>query len=215
MNHGRAVSFGDSVSHDDELRICGDVKGKRVLELGIFPRPTEPHSGVPTSVVPNSVIMAQRGARAISIDPSRDAIAQARAAAAHAEVAVEFHEGDLADLGFLMNSVLDLAVCVHHIDANTDVARLFRQVHRVLRPEAGFVFAVTHPMSAVFDGNDPTARRPYGSTTPTIGEFTMALQRANFTIDVMYELSPLATSPAQSAPIAPTVLVVRARKLGS
>ena len=209
MNHGRAVSFGDSVSNDDELRICGDVKGKRVLELGIFPRLVGDSAS--EGATPNSVVMAQRGARAISIDPSRDAIARARAIASRAEVAVEFHEGDVADLGFLMNSVLDLAVCVHHIDAHTDVARLFRQVHRVLRPEAGFVFAVTHPMSAVFDGNDPMARRPYGATTPTIGEFTMALQRANFSIDVMYELTPLSAPTA----IAPTVLVVRARKLGS
>ena len=85
-----------------------------------------------------------------------------------------------------MNSGIDLALCVHHITFDTYIARLFRQVHRVLRPEAGFVFAVPHPMSAVFDGNDATARRQYGSTTPTIGELTMALQRANFSIDVMH-----------------------------
>jgi ubiquinone/menaquinone biosynthesis C-methylase UbiE len=126
-------------------------------------------------------------------------------------VVVEFHEGDLADLGFLMNAVIDLAVCVHQINSETDIARLFRQVHRVLRPEAGLVFAVTHPMSAVFDNNDPTARRQYGSTTPTIGELTMALQRANFSIDVMHELTPL----HQPRAVAPSTLVVRARKLGS
>jgi hypothetical protein len=66
-------------------------------------------------------------------------------------------------------------------------------------------------MAAVFDGNDATARRQYGSTTPTIGELTMALQRANFSIDVMHELTPL----HQPQAVAPSTLVVRARKLGS
>jgi ubiquinone/menaquinone biosynthesis C-methylase UbiE len=199
VTDGRAISFGSFVDNDNELRMCGDVKGKRVLELGLF------------GSVPNCVAVAKKGARSIAIDPSSDAIQRARQASTHAEVVVEFHEGDLADLGFLMNGVIDLAICVHHIHLDTDIARLFRQVHRVLRPEAGFVFAVTHPMSAVFEGADRTAVRRYGSTTPTVGELTMALQRANFSIDVMHELTPL----HQPNAVAPSTLVVRARKLGN
>lgn len=199
MSTNRFVSFGDGVAGDDELRVCGDVKGKRVIELGVY------------ETVPNSVVMAMRGARSISVDPSRDNIMRARQAATAAEVVVEFHESPIADLGFCMNAVVDLALCVHQIDIDTDIARLFRQVHRVLRPEAGFVFAVRHPMSAVFDGSDTVARRPYGSTSPTIGDYTMSLQRANFTIDVLHELSPRNDPRA----VAPSVLVVRARKLGS
>ena len=199
VTDGRAISYGASVSNDDELRVCGDVRGKRVLELGLF------------GTVPNCVTVAQRGGRSIAIDPSRETVQRARQAARNAEVAVEFHEGELADLGFLMNAAVDLALCVHHIDLNTDIARLFRQVHRVLRPEAGFVFALPHPVATIFDGNDPTARRRYGDASPTIGELTMALQRANFTIDVMHELTPL----HQPNAVVPSTLVVRARKLGS
>jgi ubiquinone/menaquinone biosynthesis C-methylase UbiE len=199
VTDGRAISFGSSVDNDNELRMCGDVKGKRVLELGLF------------GSVPNCVAVAKKGARSIAIDPSREAIQRARQAATNSDVVVEFHEGDLADLGFLMNGVIDIAICVHHIHLDTDIARLFRQVHRVLKPEAGFIFAVTHPMSAVFDGTDRMACRQYGSTTPTVGELTMALQRANFSIDVMHELTPL----HQPNAIAPSTLVVRARKLGN
>lgn len=199
LTNGQTISFGDDVHADDELRVCGDVRGKRALELGLF------------GSVPNSVTMAARGARSIAVDPSHEAIQRARQAAANLDVVVEFHEGDLADLGFIMSGALDLVLCVHNIDLHTDIARLFRQVHRVLRPEAGFVLAVTHPMSAVFDGPDPTARRRYGATTPTIGELTMALQRANFSIDVIHELTPLHRPHA----VAPSTLVVRSRKLGS
>lgn len=199
VTDGRAVSFGASVYNDDELRVCGEVRGKRVLELGLF------------GTVPNSVAMAQRGARSIAIDPSKENVQRARQAARNADVVVEFHEGELADLGFLMNAVVDLAVCVHHITLDTDIARLFRQVHRVLRPEAGFVFALPHPTAMIFDGGDPVARRRYGDSSPTIGDLTMALQRANFTIDVMHELTPL----HQPNAVVPSTLVVRARKLGS
>lgn len=199
VRDGLGISFGADVVDDLELRVCGDVRGKRVLELGIH------------GAVPNCVILARKGARVVSVDPNRDSIQRARHAASEFEVAVEFHETDPADLGALMSTSVDLAVSVHHIDTHTDIARLFRQVHRVLKPEAGFVFAVTHPAAAIFDRNDPTARRAYGSAAPTIGELTMSLQRTNFTIDVMHELTPR----AQPHAVVPSTLVVRARKLGN
>ncbi len=197
---GRAVSFGPNVADDDELRVCGDVRGKRVLELGLY------------GAVPNCISMVERGAaRGLAVDPSLEAIQRGRQAAANLEVIVEFHHAEIADLGFITTGSIDLALCVHHIGYDTDFARIFRQVHRVLKPEAGFALALVHPMSAVFDGADPTARRRYGSTTPTIGEIAMGLQRANFSIEVVHELPP------RNAPhaVAPVVLVIRANKLGS
>lgn len=199
MRDGLGISFGSDVPDDLELRICGDVRGKRVLELGIF------------GASPNCVTLARKGARVTAVDPRRDAIQRARHAATVEEVSVEFHESDLADLGMLMSTTVDLAVCVHQVTVDTDIARLFRQVHRVLRPEAGFVFALGHPAAAIFDSGDTAARRQYGSASPTIGELTMALQRTNFTIDVMHELMPL----SQPRAVVPSTLVVRVRKLGS
>ena len=199
MRDGLGISFGNDVADDLELRICGDVRGKRVLELGIF------------GAMPNCVTLARKGARVTSVDTHRDAIQRARHAAGEFEVNVEFHEGGHADLGMMMSGAADLAVSIHQIDADTDIARLFRQVHRVLKPEAGFIFAIGHPAAAIFDAGDPTARRQYGANTPTIGELTMALQRTNFTIDVMYELMPISRPRA----VVPGTLVIRARKLGS
>ncbi|MEY4372759.1 MAG: hypothetical protein RL219_1528 [Actinomycetota bacterium] len=199
VRDGLGISFGVDVADDLELRVCGDVRGKRALELGIH------------GATPNCVTLARKGARVVSVDPHRDAIQRARHAAAEFDVAIEFHEADPADLGALMSGSVDLAVSVHHIGADTDIARLFRQVHRVLKPEAGFVCALAHPAAAIFDRHDPTARRSYGSSSPTIGELAMALQRTNFTIDVMHELMPL----GQPHAVVPSTLVVRARKLGN
>lgn len=199
MRDGLGISFGNDVPDDLDLRICGDVRGKRVLELGIF------------GAMPNCVTLARKGARVTAVDPRRDAIQRARHAASVEEVSVEFHESDLADLGMLMSTSVDLAVCVHQITVGTDIARLFRQVHRVLKPEAGFIFCLGHPAAAIFDSGDATVKRQYGSASPTIGELTMALQRTNFTIDVMHELMPL----SQPRAVVPSTLVVRVRKLGS
>ncbi|MFM9083979.1 MAG: class I SAM-dependent methyltransferase, partial [Actinomycetota bacterium] len=199
VRDGLGISYGTDVVDDLELRVCGDVRNKRALELGIH------------GATPNGIILARKGARVVTVDPRRDAIQRARHAAAEHEVSVEFHESDPADLGSLMSASVDLAVSVHQITHDTDIARLFRQVHRVLRPEAGFVFAIVHPAAAIFDRNDPTARRRYGDSSPTIGELAMALQRTNFAVDVMHELMPTNRPDA----VVPSTLVVRARKLGS
>ena len=50
-----SIWYGAHVADESELRLCGDVAGKRVIELGI--------SGAPP-VIPNSVVMARAGARA-------------------------------------------------------------------------------------------------------------------------------------------------------
>ena len=144
------IWYGDEVADDSELRLCGDIVGKRVLELGLGSNP-------------NAVAMATRGAKAIALDPSPDRIARLRAAAEAAEVKVECHQGELADLGFATSGSMDLVIASHSIDDVDDLPRLLRQVHRVLRPGAPFVVAMRHPVAAMFYGSDSTAQRPYGA----------------------------------------------------
>ena len=73
--------YGDNVADDGELRLCGDLAGKRVLELGI-------------ASTSNAITMAAGGAKTIAVDPSADKIARLRAAAEVAEVKVECHHGE-------------------------------------------------------------------------------------------------------------------------
>lgn len=196
---GHHVSFGSDVAGDGDLRVCGDIRGKRVMELGVF------------GAVPNSVAFAATGAKTIAVDPSPEQIARLRAAAERADVRIECHTNQLADLGFATSGALDLVLCVHQIGPHDDIPRLFRQVHRVLRPEAALVVATRHPVAAMLDAADPSARRPYGEAAPTVADLVMALQRANFAIDAMHELFPMRDPTA----VAPSTLVIRARKLGS
>lgn len=194
------VWFGNDIADEADLRLVGDVRGKRVLELGLPPGPA------------NSVAMAQAGARAIAVDNSLERIAAGRRAAEVAGVRVEFQQAELFQLGFATSSSLDLVLCVERLTGVDDVDRLLRQVHRVLKPEAAFVAVLEHPAHAMFDGDEPIARRRYGTATHlTIGELCMSLQRSNFALDALYELF------AKSKPraVVPSTLAFRARKLGN
>jgi ubiquinone/menaquinone biosynthesis C-methylase UbiE len=193
-----SIWYGDNVADDSELRLVGDIAGKRVLELGV-------------ASTSNSIAMAAAGAKAIALDPSSERIARVRAAAEAAEVKVECHQGELADLGLHNSGSIDLVIAAHSLANVDDLPRLLRQVHRVLKPGGPFVVAMHHPVAAMFDGADPTARRPYGADGVTFSELYMAFERTNFHFDAMYELN---TRHVRDA-LAPSVLVLRARKEGN
>ena len=126
--HGVAthVSYGPNVPHDGELRLCGDVGGKRALELGIA-----------TEV--NALALAGAGAKAMAVDPSAERIASGRTMAESEGVRIEFHQGDLGDLGFATSGSVDLVVAAGSLDGVDDLPRVLRQVHRILKPEHALV----------------------------------------------------------------------------
>lgn len=92
-----------------------------------------------------------------------------------------------------------------HVD---DLARVLRQVHRVLKPEAPLVISTSHPAYGLA-GPTGAAQR-YGSRVRSIGDWYMALYRSNFRIDSLQELFDT-REPTGSVPC---TLLIRARKLG-
>lgn len=197
------VWLGPDLASDAEYRLCGDVAGRRVLEVGIAPVP----SGHPS----NAIVFAAAGAKVIVVDPSAERIAALRHEATEAEVHLECHEGELAGFGFVTSASVDLVIAAHTVDDIDDLPRLLRQVDRVLRPGAPFVLALAHPVAAMFDGRHAAPARAYGDTARPFAELYLALERANFHVDALYEAAPVTAS----APMYPTVLLVRARKQGS
>jgi len=193
-----AITYGPDVPDESELRLCGDVEAKRIVELGLGPGA-------------NAVVFAGRGAKAMAVDPSAENVTAARREADAADVRVEFHQGELGDLGFATSASVDLVFssgALGHVD---DLSRVFRQVHRVLKPDATFVFSIPHPIAAMLEGGEVVLRKPYWATgTRTVSDVFMALCRANFQVDVMVEPPPTGHANA----LVPAALVIRARKLG-
>jgi SAM-dependent methyltransferase len=188
------ISYGPGIPDDSELRLCGDVHGKRIVELGA--------GGLAAAV------FAARGAKAIALDPDATALDAARARAAELsepgeELRVECHQGDFADLGFATSASVDLVFSAVALGAVDDLARVLRQVHRVLRAGGLFVFSVPHPVTTLMAGSGR-----YGDGARTVSDLFMALVRANFAVEVLAE--PMAAGNGRTPPF----LVVRARKLG-
>ena len=183
------ITFGPGIPTDAELRLCGDLSGgKRALELGV-------------SEWFNSIEFARVGAKAIAVDPSASKIAKMRTRADNAEVSVQCHATDLADLGEITSGTCQVVVAARTLDKVDDLGRVLRQVHRVLEPSMPFVISLVHPFSVVTDA------APYGTTARTISSWFTSLSRANFRVDQIREYG--------TAGNVPSTLLLRARKEGS
>ena len=196
---------------DQELRLLGDLHGKRVLDLGC---------GTGTA----AIAFAQQGAIVIALDATDARLARARARAEDAEVKVEWRVGDLADLAFLRAESIDAAFSESSVAEVDDASRLFRQVQRVLKPNAAFVFSYAHPMSLCVDANG-VVTRSYFDPGPIdverdgdgarihvrdVGDVFTELGRAGFRVDTILEPRPAAPGAR-----VPDIIVWRARKEGA
>ncbi len=221
---GDSISYGPDIPPEAQLRLLGNVEDRRILVLGV---------GAGAEVV----TLARQGARVIGVDPSLNRIEVARGAADAAEVKVELHQADLAELPFVRADSLDSALSVFALAGVDDLDRLFRQVHRVLHPACHLVFSVPHPAYSMVDPDaelPATVTRAYfdrssrpwstgergGHEYPrTVGDLFTSLGRANFRVDMLLEPEPDPSGrrSAQWRPAmqwAPATLIMRARKEG-
>lgn len=216
-----SVSYGPAIPREVDLRLLGDISGTRVLDLGC-------------GAGRNAVALANAGGRVIAVDESADQIGEARAAVDAADVRVELHHAPLAELAFLRADTIDAAICVGALVHVADISRVFRQLHRVLRPEHAAVISVPHPLFAVVDpgADDPLAVRhsafdlePFPSDDPRAGTYARSfgslfteLGRAGFRVDTVLEPAPTQTGGPHWSPAMdriPATLILRARKEGN
>ena len=217
--------YGPDIGTEADYRLLGDLKGKRVLELGC--------GGAQCSIA-----FAKQGATAIGVDFSAEQLAFARRLCDREEVRIELHLSDLADLAFLRADTIDLVFSAYAFGYVEDLNRVFRQVHRVLKVGAPLVFSLPHPVYDMLDddSSDPLlVRRSYFDRSPieyehngiaftdyhhTIADLYMSLARASYRVDLMMEPEPTAAGPRSSfwrEPFTkvPRTLIVRARKEGN
>ncbi len=223
---GRAdvLSYGPDAGTEDDFHLLGDLKGKRVLELGC-------------GTGQRSIAFARQGATAIGVDFSPEMIDAAKRLCERERVRVEIRHSDLADLAFLRADSVDLVVSVYALSYARDVERVVRQAHRVLKVGAPLVFSLRHPVWAMFDDTDPE-RAPVvansyfdrsaviehrnGETVEvhhhTFADLLVGLVRSGYRIDTVLEPEPGKGSPRQARHQAlrfvPRTLIVRARKEG-
>lgn len=217
--------YGPDIPTEADLRLLGDLKGKRVLELGC-------------GAAQCSIAFARAGATAIGVDLSAEQLAHGRRLAEEAEVRVELRQGDMADLAFLRADSIDAVFSSYAFQFVADLNRVFRQVHRVLKVGAPLVFSLPHPAWFVVDENGgvpPKLQRSYFERSPeryewggvdftayhhTFADLYMGLARASYKVDLILEPEPVAGAPRswfwrEAMEWLPRTLIVRARKEGS
>ncbi|MDP9070528.1 MAG: methyltransferase domain-containing protein [Actinomycetota bacterium] len=216
--------YGPDVGTEADFRLLGDVRGKRVLELGC--------GGAQCSVA-----FAKQGATAIGIDSSAEMLAYAKRLCEQEEVKVELRQADMADLAFLRAESIDVAFSAYAFSYVEDLDRVFRQVNRVLKAAAPLVFSLPHPASALIDecAEPPlVVRRSYFDRAGvererngvifteyhhTISDLFGGLTRAGYRVDTILEPEPLAGTGSsqdlsEASRYVPRTVVFRARKEG-
>ena len=219
-----AVRYGPGLPPESDLRLLGQVSGRRILELGC-------------GAGAGAVALAKAGARVIAVDDVAANLSDTRERADREGVKVETHHGPLAELAFVRADTIDAAVSTYGLATVEDRDRVFRQVHRVLRPDRPFVFSLPHPAFVMLDpaATEPVLRRTWWDTAPapwsvaegrsepdhvvTLTGLFGALGRAGFAVDALLE------PPADQAVAGdawsdamrwvPPTVIVRARKLGA
>lgn len=220
--------YGPDIGTEADFRLLGHLEGRRVLELGC--------GGAQCSIA-----FAKQGAHAIGVDFSTEQLAFAKRLCEREGVRVELHHGDLADLAFVRADSIDLVFSAYAFGYVDDLNRVFRQVHRVLKPDAPLVFSLPHPAYDMIDDDAPEAeggplliRRSYFDRTPidyewngvrftdyhhTFEDLFAGLVRAGFRVDTVLEPQPVPNAPRSMfwrPPFEwlPRTLIIRARKEG-
>lgn len=203
------IVFGAGIPGESELRLIGDLDGRRVLELGC-------------GAGHNAIRMAAAGAKVIAVDPSAEQLDLAHRAADAADVKIELHHGDLHELAWLRGDGIDVALSAYGLAGVPDLARVLRQVHRVLKQEAPIVISLPHPALEMVhpSASEPLRiRRSWFDQPRSISEVFTTLTRNNYRVDVMSEPPaemdrPPATAWADVLQYVPPTMIMRGRKQG-
>ena len=126
------VHYGPHCPNEDQLQLIGDVKGRRVLEIGC--------GGGQCSIA-----FAKRGAIATGIDISDEQVAFARELARQHGVEATFHQGDVTSLNGIADESQDVVFSAYALMYVERLDRCFAEVRRVLVSGGLFVSSTDHP----------------------------------------------------------------------
>lgn len=218
-----AARYGPDIPTEAELRLLGDLSGRRVLELGC-------------GAEPSAIAFAKQGAATIAVDPSAEQLARARRRCEREGARVELHNSDLADLAFVRAESIDVVFSALAFSTVGDLNRLFRQIHRVLKANGTLTFSIRHPAVQLVDpdGDQPlVVRRSYfdRAVRPaaddggevehhyTFADLFTGLTRARCRVDAVLEPEPTPGAPRsphwrEVYRHVPSTLILRARKDG-
>jgi len=206
------------------LTLAGDVQGQTICDLACG-------QGFITRA------LAQRGAQLVGADISEQLLTLARRYEAQAPLGIRYIHDDAQTGAHLPAASFDGVTCILALMPIPDIAATFQTVHRLLRPDGWFVFAITHPcyqtsrsrwttwddgspareVSAYFaegywqSDNRSGVRGKVGEHHRTLSTYLNTLIAASLRLERIAEPQTMGESEPGNHEV-PTLLLVRARK---
>ena len=130
--HTKSAHYGPYAPDEAELNLLGNVKGKRVLEIGC--------GGGQCSIA-----FAKKGAICTGIDISKGQLKYAEKLAKENKVKINFVRGSFQDLSQFKSKSFNIVFSAYALQYSPDLNKVFRQVNRILKKDGLFVFSFDHP----------------------------------------------------------------------
>ncbi len=171
------IHYGPGSPNEKHLKLLGNLKGKKVLEIGC--------GGAQCGIA-----MAKQGAKVTGIDISEEQLKFAKNLAEKNKVNIKFYQGDIKSLKQIKSNSQDIvfsAFALHYVD---NLNKCFKEVYRVLKKKGIFVFSLDHPFSRTADSETLKIKESYfktGKTEIFFSDETKKFVMYNHTISELYD----------------------------
>ena len=132
------VHYGPLCPGENKLQLLGDISGKKVIDLGC-------------GGGQNAVALSKMGAEVTGVDFSGEQVNRARRLATDHRVPICFKQADIASLQFINNDSFDIAISACAISFLERIDIVFREAHRILKPQGRFILADMNPLQYLLD----------------------------------------------------------------
>lgn len=142
------IHYGPWMPTESELKLLGNIKGKKILEVGC--------GGGQCSIA-----FAKLGAKVIGIDFSEKQIEFAKHLAKKERADVNFLIGNAENLRKIKSNSIDIVFSAYALQYVTNLRKCFNEVRRVLKRNGIFVFSFNHPTWDMFKWGTVKVEKSY------------------------------------------------------
>lgn len=124
--------FRDEMNNPAMLELLGDIRGKRILDLGC-------------GEGDNSRIMVRKGAKVTGVDFSKKMIDFAIQQEKNEGFGIDYRVLDASNLHTFKDNMFDIVACFMALQDIEDYQDAIKEASRVLKKRGRFAFAIPHP----------------------------------------------------------------------
>lgn len=132
------VHYGPLCPGEDKLGLMGDIRGKKVIDLGC-------------GGGQNAVALNKMGAEVTGIDFSSEQINLARKLADDSGSSIMFRSADISSLPFIGDGSRDLAISACAVSFVENIDSFFAETFRILKSGGRFILSDMNPLQYVLD----------------------------------------------------------------